>query len=36
MDAAERYCRREGLSKGFSEQIRKFLIQNSSKVPRNQ
>jgi len=35
MEAAERYCLREGLTKGFLEQIRKFLIQNSSKQPRN-
>lgn len=35
MEAAERYCRREGLTKGYLEQIRKFLIQNSSKEPRN-
>ena len=25
---------REGLSKGYVEQIRKFLMQNSSKIPR--
>ena len=34
LEAAEKYCMREGLSKGFIEQIRKFLMQNSSKVPR--
>ena len=34
MDAAERYCMREGMTKGYIEQIRKFLIQNSSKIPR--
>jgi hypothetical protein len=35
MEAAERYCKREGLTKGFLEQIRKFLIQNSSKAARS-
>jgi len=25
---------REGLSKGYIEQIRKFLMQNSSNIPR--
>lgn len=34
MEAAEKYCKREGLTKGYIEQIRKFLIQNSSKIPR--
>lgn len=35
MEAAEKYCKREGLTKGYIEQIRKFLIQNSSRVPRS-
>lgn len=35
MEAAERYCRREGLTKGYIEQIRKFLIQNSNKIARS-
>lgn len=35
MEAAEKYCKREGLTKGYIEQIRKFLIQNSSKIPRS-
>lgn len=34
MEAAERYCKREGMTKGYIEQIRKFLIQNTSKMPR--
>ena len=34
LEAAEKYCMREGLSKGYIEQIRKFLMQNSSKIPR--
>jgi phospholipase A-2-activating protein len=34
LETAERYCKREGLTKGFVEQIRKFLIQNSRRVPR--
>jgi phospholipase A-2-activating protein len=29
LEAAERYCKREGLTKGYIEQIRKFLIQKS-------
>jgi hypothetical protein len=35
MEAAEKYCKREGLTKGYLEQIRKFLIQNSSREPRS-
>lgn len=34
LEAAEKYCMREGLSKGFIDQIRKFLMQNSSNIPR--
>lgn len=34
LEAAEKYCKREGLTKGYVEQIRKFLLQNSSTVPR--
>lgn len=34
LEAAERYCKREGLTKGYIEQIRKFLIQNSKNAPR--
>ncbi len=34
LEAAEKYCMREGLSKGYIEQIRKFLMANSSNIPR--
>lgn len=34
LEAAEKYCHREGISKGHIEQIRRFLIQNSNKAPR--
>lgn len=34
LEASEKYCMREGLSKGYIEQIRKFLMANSSRVPR--
>lgn len=34
LDAAEKYIKREGLTKAYVEQIRKFLISNSSKIPR--
>lgn len=30
---AEKYCKREGLPKGYIEQVRKFLTANSSNVP---
>lgn len=30
---AEKYCKREGLPKGYIEQIRKFLTANSSPIP---
>lgn len=35
LEAAEKYCMREGLSKGYIEQIRKFLMANSSNIPRS-
>ena len=31
--AAEKYCKREGINRGYLEQIRKFLSVNSSTVP---
>jgi hypothetical protein len=34
LDAAEKYIKREGLTKAYVEQIRKFLISNSSKILR--
>ncbi len=36
LEAAERYCSREGLTKGYIEQIRKFLMANSSNIPRKE
>lgn len=35
LQTAEKYIKRQGLTKAYVEQIRKFLIQNSSKVPRS-
>jgi phospholipase A-2-activating protein len=35
LEAAEKFCLREGRTKGYIEQIRKFLMQNSSKIPRS-
>ena len=35
LEAAEKYCARQGLGKGFVEQIRKFLMSNSTKIPRS-
>ncbi len=35
LEASEKYCMREGLSKGYIEQIRKFLMANSSRIPRS-
>lgn len=35
LDSADKYCKREGLTKAYVEQIRKFLIQNSNKLPRS-
>lgn len=34
LEAAEKYCMREGMSKGNLEQIRKFLMQNASNISR--
>ena len=34
MEAAEKYCMREGLGKAYLEQIRKFLMTNSSNIPK--
>lgn len=35
LSSAEKYCMREGLTKGYIEQIRQFLMANSSRIPRS-